>query len=125
MSMPRTDAESKQFFADVIPGDPRIVVQPMFGSLAGFINGNMFTGLFGEQIFVRLPEKERQELLEVEGASEFSPMPGRPMKEYAALPDQWRHEPDKIRSWIETSLAWAETLPVKEPKKSAAKSKTK
>lgn len=52
-------------------------------------------------------------------------MPGRPMKEYAALPDQWRQEPDKIRSWIETSLAWAETLPVKEPKKSAAKSKAK
>lgn len=121
MSLSRPDQEDKEFFAEVIPGDPRIQVRPMFGNLAGFINGNMFTGLFGRQIFVRLPEADRARLLAEEGASEFSPMPGRPMKEYVALPDKWRQEPEKISSWIGQSLAWVETMPEKVPAKKKSK----
>jgi TfoX/Sxy family transcriptional regulator of competence genes len=116
MPMTRPDDESKALFADVVPADPRINIKPMFGSLAGFINGNMFTGLFGQDIFVRLPEALRLQLLE-EGASEFSPMQGRPMKEYVAFPEEWRQDPDKIREWIAQSLSWAETLPEKLPAK--------
>jgi TfoX/Sxy family transcriptional regulator of competence genes len=116
MPMPRPDEESKALFIDVMPEYPQIKIKPMFGSLAGFINGNMFTGLYGEVMFVRLPEALRLQLLE-EGASEFSPMPGKPMKEYIALPEQWRQDPDKIREWIAQSLSWAETLPEKLPAK--------
>lgn len=71
-----------------MPGDPHIHVRPMFGNLAGFINGNMFAGLFGQQIFIRLPEDERSRLIEQEEASLFSPMPDKPMKEYVILPEQ-------------------------------------
>jgi TfoX/Sxy family transcriptional regulator of competence genes len=118
MSMPKPDAESKTFFASVIPVDPRITIKPMFGNIGSFINGNMFSGLFGNKIFVRLPENERILLLE-EGASEFSPMPGRAMKEYVTIPEQWRQEPDKIREWIERSLSWVGEMPVKVSKKKA------
>lgn len=117
MTMPRPDEESKAFFASVIPVDPRITIKPMFGNIASFINGNMFSGLFGNQIFVRLPEMERLRLLNEEGATEFSPMPGRAMKEYVTIPDQWRQEPEKIQEWISLSLLWVGELPVKEPKK--------
>jgi TfoX/Sxy family transcriptional regulator of competence genes len=117
MSMPRPDEESKAFFASVIPVDPRIMTKPMFGNIGSFINGNMFSGLFGNQIFVRLPENERILLLEEEGASEFSPMPGRAMKEYVTIPEQWRQDPDKIRDWIERSLSWVKEMPEKESKK--------
>lgn len=120
MSMPRPSDESKALFASVTPIDPRVTVKPMFGSLAGFIKGNMFTGLYGETIFVRLPEEQRQELLQAGGA-EFSPMPGRPMKEYVAVPEEWRQEPDRIGEWVTRSLAWAETLPEKLPAKKPAK----
>jgi TfoX/Sxy family transcriptional regulator of competence genes len=119
MSMPRPDDESKVFFASVIPVDPRITIKPMFGNIGSFINGNMFSGLFGNQIFVRLPENERILLLEEEGASEFSPMPGRAMKEYVTIPEQWRQEPDKIRKWMERSLSWVGEMPVKVSKKKA------
>ncbi|WP_274361687.1 TfoX/Sxy family protein [Paenibacillus thermotolerans] len=121
MSMPRMDDESKALFTSVVPPDPRITIKPMFGALAGFIHGNMFTGLVGRHIFVRLPEVQRIQLLEQEGAAEFSPMPGRPMKEYVTVPEQWRGEPEKIREWIAISLSWAETLPEKLPAKSKAK----
>jgi TfoX/Sxy family transcriptional regulator of competence genes len=117
MSMPRPDEESKAFFASVIPVDPRITIKPMFGNIGSFINGNMFSGLFGNQIFVRLPENERFLLLEEEGTSEFSPMPGRAMKEYVTIPEQWRQEPDKIRDWIERSLSWVKEMPEKKSKK--------
>lgn len=123
MSIPRPDDESKALFASVMPADPHIQIRPMFGSLAGFINGNMFTGLYGQEIFVRLPEAQRLQLLQ-EGVSEFSPMPGRPMKEYVAVPEQWRHNPDKISDLISQSLSWAETLPVKLPAKKQSKKLT-
>lgn len=119
MAMPKHDEESKTFFTSVIPVEPRIMIKPMFGNLASFINGNMFAGLFGTKIFVRLPEQDRSRLLEEEGATEFSPMPGRPMKEYVAFPEKWRKDPDKIREWIQHSLLWVETM----PEKGAAKKK--
>ncbi|MCZ8513958.1 TfoX/Sxy family protein [Paenibacillus filicis] len=123
MSMPRPDDESKALFASVVPADPRVKIKPMFGSLAGFINGNMFTGLYGQEIFVRLPEEQRLQLIQ-EGATEFSPMPGKPMKEYVAVPDEWRNDPDKISDLIARSLSWAETLPEKVPAKKQSKKTT-
>mgnify|MGYP001125180775 CR=1 FL=1 len=113
MSMPKPDEESKVFFSSVIPVDPRIKIKPMFGNIASFLNGNMFAGLFGSTIFVRLPENDRLRLLEKEGAAEFSPMPGRTMKEYVAFPEEWRQEPEKIQEWIQRSIKWVETLPEK------------
>jgi TfoX/Sxy family transcriptional regulator of competence genes len=123
MSFPRPDEELKAFFSSVIPVDPRITIKPMFGNLASFINGNMFAGLFGPQIFVRLQEQDRLRLLAEEGAMEFSPMPGRPMKEYVALPEKWGEEPDKIKKWIQLSVTWVETMPEKVPKKRKSKEK--
>ncbi|HLO12439.1 MAG TPA: TfoX/Sxy family protein [Pseudoneobacillus sp.] len=121
MSMPRPDEESKAFFASVVPVDPRITIKPMFGNIGSFINGNMFGGLFGNQIFVRLPENERLLLLEEEGASEFSPMPGRAMKEYVTLPEKWRNETEMIHEWIQKSLDWVGAMPEKLPGKKGKK----
>jgi len=86
MSMPRADAESREFFESVLPDDPRVRSRQMFGSVAGFVNGNMFMGLHGSALFVRLTEEDRAELLEADGASVFEPMKGRPMKEYVLVP---------------------------------------
>jgi TfoX/Sxy family transcriptional regulator of competence genes len=89
----------------------------MFGNLGAFINGNMFAGLYRRDVFARLPEADRLALMDREGAAEFAPMPGKPMKEYVAFPEAWRNEPDKAREWLEKALAWVETMPVKTPKK--------
>ena len=75
----------------------------------------MFIGLFGSDVFVRLPEDDRAELLEEEeeeeGTSVFEVMPGRPMKEYVAFPTGWRERPDKTQSWVMRSLGWAGQMP--------------
>ena len=117
MGMPRADEATRDFFEAILPADPRVGVRPMFGNLAGFVNGNMFAGVFGERVFVRLPEGERAELLAMPGAEVFAPMEGRAMKEYVMLPEAWRDEPGMARGWLQRSLAWAAELPAKEPKK--------
>src|SRR5688500_12645216 len=117
MSMPRPDEATHAYFESILPADPRVAVRPMFGQRAGFVNGNMFTGIFGSRVFVRLPEAERAELLAMPGAEVFAPMEGRPMKEYVVLPEEWRDEPEQSRAWVRRSLAWAGELPAKEAKK--------
>ncbi|WP_438448038.1 TfoX/Sxy family protein [Gorillibacterium sp. sgz5001074] len=120
MSFPRPTPEARAFFSLVLPGDPHIQIRPMFGNWGAFINGNMFAGLFGDDLFVRLPETERRELLDTEGTSPFAPMPERPMREYVVLPAAWKQEPERISAWLQRSFDWAETLPVKLPPKKKA-----
>jgi len=117
MKMPRPDSEDKAFFLSVLPKDPGIHVRPMFGNDAAFVNGNMFAGLFGKQLFVRLSAEDQAELLAEKGASRFAPMEGRPMSSYIVVPAAWRTSPKKVGAWVARSLAWSSGLPPKASKK--------
>ena len=117
MTMPRPDAESKAFFESVLPDDRRVSARPMFGNVAGFVNGNMFMGLFGNDLLVRLSDGDRAELLEEEATSILEPMKGRPMKEYVVIPQTWWDKPDRIGSWVARSLDWVAEMPEKKGQK--------
>jgi TfoX/Sxy family transcriptional regulator of competence genes len=116
MPMPKADEAVRDQFRSLVPDDSRVTVKPMFGHLAGFVNGNMFTGTFGDQLFVRLDESGRGDLLGIPGATPFEPMPGRPMGEYVVLPPEWREDADLARHWIGRALEWTAQMPVKVPK---------
>jgi TfoX/Sxy family transcriptional regulator of competence genes len=90
----------------------------MFGNLAAFVNGNMFMGLFGSDVGVRLPETDRMVLLEAEGAGPFGPE-GRPMGEYVSIPAVWRGDPERTAHWSDRALEHVATLPrkAKKPRK--------
>lgn len=85
----------------------------MFGYPAGFVNGNMFCGLFQESLFLRLGESERAELLAMEGASPFEPMPGRPMREYVVMPMEMLEDAETTRAWIRRAFRHVAALPPK------------
>jgi len=89
----------------------------MFGNESAFVNGNMFYGLFGNDLFVRLSDEDRKELLENKGSSLLEPMKGRPMKEYVVLPRAWMDQPETLQRWVSRSLQWASQLPEKRSKK--------
>ena len=91
----------------------------MFGYPCAFENGQMFAGLFGDGLFVRLGEAGRAELLAIEGAAPFSPMEGRPMKEYVVLPPAMLEDEEAVKGWMSRGLAYARTLPGKKPKAKA------
>ncbi|MFL5778264.1 MAG: TfoX/Sxy family protein [Chloroflexota bacterium] len=113
--MPKTDAATEAAFRALVPDDPRVTLRPMFGNLSAFVNGQMFSGVFGSDLFVRLDDVGRDELRQA-GGGPFEPMPGRPMREYAMVPGDWRADPTPARAWVERALAWAAALP---PKSSA------
>jgi hypothetical protein len=77
------------------------------------VNGNMFMGLFGGDIGVKLPPEAQAELLAVPGAGPFGPAE-RPMGGYATMPDSW--SPDEAAQWVERSLAFVAALPPKKGK---------
>ncbi|HVH16528.1 MAG TPA: TfoX/Sxy family protein [Candidatus Angelobacter sp.] len=105
------------FFRSLVPEDARVTVRPMFGNISAFVNGNMFFGVFGSDLFLRLSNEDREELLKSKGASLLEPMKGRPMKDYVVIPKTWREQPETIRSWIDKSLEWSSKLTPKKPKK--------
>jgi TfoX/Sxy family transcriptional regulator of competence genes len=116
--MPRPTEGASEAFKALLPSDDAVVTRPMFGNLAAFVNGNMFAGLFGEALFVRLGDEAREQVL-AEGGAPFSPMPGRAMAGYVTVPEPWLEQPENARAWVARSLAWSRELPAKQPKKSA------
>jgi TfoX/Sxy family transcriptional regulator of competence genes len=113
--MPKPTQETKDYFASIVPEHPAVAIRPMFGQLSAFVNGNMFMGIFGEDVLVRLPEDDREKVLRA-GGRVFEPMPGRPMREYVVLPEAWRDSPKRVREWVARSLDHADELPPKQPK---------
>jgi hypothetical protein len=97
----------------------------MFGNPAGFLGGNLFCGVFGSSMFVRLSEADRATLLKVEGAALFDPMGGRPMKEYVVLPPELAEDERGAARWMARAASFAASLPVKKAgqKKKVAKKK--
>ena len=113
--IPKADQEARAFFESVVPDHPAVTVRPMFGNVSAFVNGNMFMGVFGPDIFLRVPEADREAIMR-EGGGPFEPMPGRPMREYVILPLEWRDQPDRLRQWVARSHEHAEAMPPKQPK---------
>lgn len=94
-----------------------VALRPMFGNLSAFVRGNMYMGVYGDDLFVRLSEGDRAELLSVEGAAVFEPIKGRQMKEYVVVPRSWAGYPSKIEPWAAKALEWSSSLPAKKAKK--------
>jgi TfoX/Sxy family transcriptional regulator of competence genes len=111
MEFLKAPARLIEAFGATAPGPPA-AQRKVFGYPTAFINGNMFFGIFGESMFLRLP-KELQEKMIESGGRPFEPMPGRPMREYIALPDSVVGNRSELKGWIAKSLAYARELPIK------------
>jgi TfoX/Sxy family transcriptional regulator of competence genes len=111
----KPEAEMVDRFHEAAAGIEGLDIRKMFGFPAGFIGGNMAVGLHQETLIVRLPDDERRERLDA-GWQLFEPMPGRPMREYVALPDAVAADPAEARRWMERAAAYVRTLPPKAPK---------
>lgn len=123
MQIPRPSEDSKEFFRAVIPDAPGVEVKPMFGNLGAFVNGNMFAGLFGDDLGVRLVDEDSLSALRaVPGTGPFGPAE-RPMGGYLALPAEWRGDPERATEWVSAALEQVGRLPAKQPKTRAPRKK--
>ena len=116
MKIPRSTKESEALLRSLVSERAGVALRPMFGNLSAFVNGNMYAGVFGEDIFVRLSPADGAELLEKEGASHFAPMSGRAMKDYVLVPRAWTRDAAKVRPWMTKALDWTEKMPPKAKK---------
>jgi TfoX/Sxy family transcriptional regulator of competence genes len=119
MQIPKPTDGDKAHFRSLVPEDPRVEIKPMFGNLGAFVNGNMFMGLFGPDVGVKLNDPDRGRLLTEPGAGPFGPEE-RPMAGYVTLPASWRSVPKKAGPWVAKALDQISALP---PKKTPAKKK--
>jgi TfoX/Sxy family transcriptional regulator of competence genes len=88
----------------------------MFGCPAFYINGNMFAGVYGQQLFLRLPPEARGTLATELEAKPFEPIPGRPMKEYVAMPEAIWRDTAAMDEWMRRSVEFVAAMPPKQPK---------
>ncbi|MCI4348318.1 MAG: TfoX/Sxy family protein [Thermoplasmata archaeon] len=116
--IPSPDVAAVKVFEGLTPSGPKIGVKKVFGQPAAFVNGNMFMGVFGDKVFVRLSEEEGKAARERDGLEPFEPMPGRPMRGYVVLPPKTLSDHAAARKWVSKSLSFAGALPPKVPKRS-------
>lgn len=94
-------------------GAPDITQRQMFGYPCAWIGGNMLTGLFAEQWWVRLSEPDRDALLALPGAHPFEPMPGRRMGRYVVLPPEVTVDDASLGAWLSKAIDFTRTMPPK------------
>ncbi len=90
----------------------------MFGYPAYFINGNMFTGIHGEKLFIKLSNDDIQKIMKDHSeVTPFEVMKGRPMKGYVVLPKSFYSQQSLFGEWLEKSVNYVSSLPPKQKKK--------
>jgi TfoX/Sxy family transcriptional regulator of competence genes len=90
----------------------------MFGADVWFVNGNMFMGVFGEGVFLRLSDEDGLSIKkEIPGAGVFSPTESTVLREYVSIPSSSLDDAEKLDRWIWRSYGLVNSLPVKVPKK--------
>ncbi len=91
----------------------------MFGCPVFFINGNMFMGAHEDNIFLRLPEKDRTHLLSTYDETRvFEPIRGRIMREYIVFPENLYHNKKVFNKVLNKSVSYVRSLPPKRKKRS-------
>jgi hypothetical protein len=114
MKMPKPSDTDLERFRSLAPDAPDVEVKPMFGQLAAFVNGNMFAGLFGSAVGVKLPEDAAAELSALPGSGPFGPEE-RPMGGYVALPPDM--DDDEASAWLDRAREHVATFPPKQKKR--------
>lgn len=89
----------------------------MFGNLGAFVNGNMFMGVFGSDVGLKLPDADIQ-VLRAAGGEAFGPAQ-RPMGGYVSLPSGYTEA--QAEPWVRKSLDYVAALPPKTPKAKKAR----
>ena len=103
-------------FDAAIAGKPGVERRQMFSYPCAFLGGNLLSGLFQDQMMVRLSDTDRAKAVTEAGAKPFAPG-GRPMREYVVLPPAIVADKRKRGTWLRRAIAYVETLPPKKPRK--------
>lgn len=120
--MEKPTEKALESFDARFPDDDRVERKKMFGMPAGFVNGNMFFGVFANGLVMRVGESRRDEIAaSQDGISAFEPMPGRPWKEYIHVDADLWGDAEDADAWVLEALELTSKMPAKEKKSKKAK----
>jgi hypothetical protein len=102
-------------FTECLPDEDRLERRRMFSYPAVFIGGHLAAGLFQDRVFARLSQSYRARL--PGGGDYFEPMPGRPMKVYAVIPDEIVADEAALAEVLERAVAFTASMPPKAARK--------
>ena len=86
----------------------------MFGQWVLFLRGHMFTGVFQDDIFVRIRPEEQDMVRELSDEIEqFEPLKGRAMKEYLVLPPAIFEDKQTLISVLNRTIDFVSGFPPK------------
>ncbi len=111
MQIPKSSDADRERFRAIVPVDPQVEIRPMFGNLGAFVNGNMFIGLYGSSIGLKLASADAAELMKMGGAGPFLSAE-RPMAGWVSLPEAMIGTADGGR-WIRRALDYVASAPAK------------
>ncbi len=117
VKFPPASKEAVARFEHVMHDWPMVDRRKMFGYPTAFFNGQMFIGLFGNNMFLRLSADDRAKFVDKFKAKALEPMPGRPMKEYVIVPGQMLKQPTELNTWIAQAMAYVRSVPPKKGKR--------
>ena len=117
MRIPKPTPDALALFQGLVPHGPGVEVKPMFGNIAAFVNGNMFMGVFGADVGLKLDSADLHALREA-GGQPFGPAE-RPMGGYVSLPVGYTQA--QAEPWVQKALAYVAAAPPKAAKKAKAK----
>ena len=105
-------------------GERGVSEKKMFGGIAFLLRGNMFCGVLGSDMMVRVGPRAYDEALARPHAREMD-FSGRPMRGLVFVAPQGFATPRALGAWIERGLAFARTTPSKKATKNRAVTKRK
>ena len=115
-TFPKPSQELDVLLTDAITGID-CIKKKMFGAPVYWVNGNMFAGVHGSGIFLRLTEADRRKFMDkYDEASLFEPVPGHTMKEYVLVPAAVYDHPETFSVWLDKAFTSTAALPPKSPK---------
>ena len=91
---------------------PGVTAKKMFGGIAFMLDGNMAVGVLGDDLMVRVPPAEAEELL---GGAHVRPMDmtGRPMRGWLLVGPEATAEDSDLERWVARGTEYASSLPAK------------
>jgi TfoX/Sxy family transcriptional regulator of competence genes len=124
MAWEKSPQELVDRFMAVVPEAPDVTQRSMFGYPSATVGGHMFMGLHQANMVLRLPAEDLA-AFKAAGATDFEPMPGRPMSGFGIVPASVIADEAELRSWVDRALVGARAMPPKAAKPRKATSATK
>jgi TfoX/Sxy family transcriptional regulator of competence genes len=114
---PKTDQGLVDRIDELVASRP-VRKKKMFGTASWFLESNdqMFAGVWGDSIMVRVGGSEVGRMVKAGEASLFDPMGGRPMKEYVLLEAEAIAEDEGLLAWLDRGAKFTSGLAPKKKK---------